>query len=160
MGAKTIALRLFAKEQEIVNKMKEDGYPVQETIRSFIREFGLREYPKERLYALNRKEELELKKTEVKEKKLTDEEYAVQKLGAVVIGPWIYLMNEAGNTVDYKLSEAKKLKPDSDIVFYHNLIMQEKEFSPPGQQYKWDVATLQGFKNEFMALMERFRAKV
>jgi hypothetical protein len=121
-------IKLFGREEEIIRRAKELGYPVPEIIRQWIREGGTREFPDEPLYAKVAKEKLDLAKKiqaeKASEEKMTNAEYAEQVLRGKAHEKTVEFRNQNGDVVEYLLDNIKTTTRTNDSgVIIHNEIL-------------------------------------
>jgi hypothetical protein len=128
---KIIHIGLRKKEAWIVDKMEEEGDSVPEMIRILIRNYGEEKYPSDPGYVDVKKQEIQLKKQKLKEKELSNEEYAEKKLRAIIKDGYAWISG-TGSNQPVPLTEIKYFDINGDAVKYHFSILDDKEFSVMG----------------------------
>lgn len=139
-------IKLFPREEAIINRMKEQGLPVPECIRQAIRQFGKEEVPEEKLYARVAHERLQMKKQTIEEKEkikhMTETEYAEQILRGIVEGPRVKFMMGMLGVEWVPLAGIKN--HDANTIFWlqnHFDMLDRKLTYPDGRQpdYDWFI---------------------
>jgi len=123
---KVLYIGLYKQELEIIERIQqEQGIPIPELIRTLIREYGAKTFPKEKLYAENKKRELDLKEKTLEEQiafeKMDPKEYAINELHAEVDdenGVALFI-NPFGGAFDISLNKIKTYPKDELPVNRH-----------------------------------------
>lgn len=140
-------VKMFKREEAIINKMKEHGYPVPETVRQAIREYGADQFTETPLYAKVAAERLELSKKKLEErdriKNMTPTEYAEQVLlGKVRENGRVEFRSHHGEIEDYSLFGIKDRTPENDFFIARHIQLVKRNYvyadgrEPTEEKYK------------------------
>lgn len=151
---KTLHVRLYAPEAEVVEKMIKAGYPPNDRIRNFLLEFGKENFSEDPLYAKAAMKRAENAEKAIKDKNMPNEEYAERVLRARVIKGKAWIMDGGGYPKGIDLSLVKKVDlSHPDIIEFHNTL-DGIPYSPEGQSYTLSKERLQKKKQEWEKMLE------
>lgn len=129
--AETIHIKLFPREQEIIETMRDRGYPVNEVIRELIRNYGKSEFPEEKGYSkaafLRAKIAVKDKLTQEEKDAMTNEEYAEKELKAVVKNGMAYITLFNTSVYGFPLETIKEIGKDEPMIQRHLVILANGE---------------------------------
>lgn len=119
---KSINVRIYPQEEEVINKMKEKGLPVNELIRGFLREYGDKHFPTPPPYAeaLLLRAKIAYKKHATNEEieNMSNEDYATKVLRGKIVKDRVWFVNP-NQTFDLSLEKIKKVPVEDEWIRQH-----------------------------------------
>ena len=130
---------LYAVEAEIIKKMEEVGIAVPETMRFLIREFGNKEFPREKAYAEALRMRMKEKEKEAEAKaafdQMSEAEYAEKILLGKVKGNSAYFKIRSGQEIPIALNGIKDVtKDNNELVQIHTQLLNRTFIEQNGNQ--------------------------
>ena len=143
---KTLHIKLSPREQEIVDQMRDEGYPVAEVMRELIRSYGRGEFQKEKGYSEAAKIRAQLAKKKVDTDSviadMSNEDYATNILRGKVVGKKVEFRVANAQPVKFNLETIKQLSiENNEVVRIHNQLLDRTftyigDIAPTEEQYQ------------------------